>query len=292
MASLGPMGVVRFNVLENGGVNEDFLRFTFEREGWEHLAQPVLDKRRGDCKYHKRGMCPKSCNFSRSQGGNLVVCKHWLRALCKKGTGCEFLHEYDLSKMPTCQFFTKYGECSNPECLYRHVNMEEQRMDCPYYARGFCKAGPECMYRHVKKDVCVNYLAGFCKNGKECPNGHPKFEQPAEPDDVSKRIRQPLICHNCGEQGHKVSNCPKPQPERSRAQNRPLSEVQCYKCGEMGHFANHCTSSGGGYRHDHNQQRQEGHSRPGPPRGGQQGPPPGQWAPSGPPPQNTWGGQR
>lgn len=37
-----------------------------------------------------------------------VVCKHWLRGLCKKGDQCEFLHEYDLSRMPECFFFSKY----------------------------------------------------------------------------------------------------------------------------------------------------------------------------------------
>jgi cleavage and polyadenylation specificity factor subunit 4 len=42
-----------------------------------------------------------------------TVCKHWLRGLCKKGTTCEFMHEYHLRKMPECWFFAKYGFCSN-----------------------------------------------------------------------------------------------------------------------------------------------------------------------------------
>ena len=42
-----------------------------------------------------------------------TVCKHWLRGLCKKGAGCEFMHEYHLRKMPECWFFAKYGFCSN-----------------------------------------------------------------------------------------------------------------------------------------------------------------------------------
>lgn len=41
-----------------------------------------------------------------------TVCKHWLRGLCKKGADCEFLHEYNLRKMPECYFFTKHGFCS------------------------------------------------------------------------------------------------------------------------------------------------------------------------------------
>lgn len=42
-----------------------------------------------------------------------TVCKHWLRGLCKKGKGCDFMHEYHLRKMPECWFFAKYGFCSN-----------------------------------------------------------------------------------------------------------------------------------------------------------------------------------
>ena len=34
-----------------------------------------------------------------------VVCKHWLRGLCKKGDMCDYLHEYDEDKMPVCQFY-------------------------------------------------------------------------------------------------------------------------------------------------------------------------------------------
>ena len=77
-----------------------------------------------------------------------------------------------MSRMPPCYFFTKYGECSNPECMYRfvkrfphlelvrkenspltrqpwfdrnhlnrHINPEENIKECPWYARGFCKHG-------------------------------------------------------------------------------------------------------------------------------------------------------
>lgn len=42
-----------------------------------------------------------------------TVCKHWLRGLCKKGATCDFMHEYNLRKMPECWFFAKYGFCSN-----------------------------------------------------------------------------------------------------------------------------------------------------------------------------------
>jgi cleavage and polyadenylation specificity factor subunit 4 len=69
-----------------------------------------------------------------------TVCKHWLRGLCKKGDACEFLHEYNLRRMPECYWFAKYGYCSaGDECLYAHP--KERKIECPDYNRGFCKLG-------------------------------------------------------------------------------------------------------------------------------------------------------
>jgi cleavage and polyadenylation specificity factor subunit 4 len=69
-----------------------------------------------------------------------TVCKHWLRGLCKKGDACEFLHEYNLRRMPECWWFAKYGFCSaGDDCLYAHPN--ERKVECPDYRRGFCKLG-------------------------------------------------------------------------------------------------------------------------------------------------------
>lgn len=69
-----------------------------------------------------------------------TVCKHWLRGLCKKGDACEFLHEYNLRRMPECWWFAKYGYCSaGDECLYAHP--KERKVECPDYVRGFCRLG-------------------------------------------------------------------------------------------------------------------------------------------------------
>lgn len=124
------------------------------------------------------------CQYRHARNDRLIVCKHWLRGLCKKDEFCEYLHEFDLSKMPECYFFSKFGECSNTECMYRHIDPEKKRNECPYFARGFCKHGPKCRHRHVKKVACANYLAGFCKDGPECVFGHARFETPrADGDD-------------------------------------------------------------------------------------------------------------
>lgn len=51
-----------------------------------------------------------------------TVCRHWLRGLCMKGDACGFLHQYDKSRMPVCRFFAKFGECREPDCIYKHTN--------------------------------------------------------------------------------------------------------------------------------------------------------------------------
>ncbi|RHZ78076.1 hypothetical protein Glove_168g59 [Diversispora epigaea] len=41
----------------------------------------------------------------------LVVCKHWLRGLCMKGDErCEFLHEYNLKKVPKYIYYMLFEE--------------------------------------------------------------------------------------------------------------------------------------------------------------------------------------
>jgi hypothetical protein len=44
-----------------------------------------------------------------------IVCRHHLKGMCKQGDGCEFLHSYDLSKMPSCQFFFSEQGCSSAD---------------------------------------------------------------------------------------------------------------------------------------------------------------------------------
>ena len=121
-----------------------------------------------------------------------MVCKHWMRHLCKKGDDCEFLHEYEMSKMPVCYFFQRFGECTNKDCQYLHVDAETLKIrDCAWYDRGFCKhgnlslslppsplslpiecfktlSGPNCRNRHTRRVLCQNYLCGFCPDGPKC----------------------------------------------------------------------------------------------------------------------------
>ena len=114
-----------------------------------------------------------------------TMCKHWLRGLCKKGFNCEYLHIYDMSKMPYCHFYQRgtkpfliqlisLGECQDPECVFLHKT--EEKEECPWYSHiGFCRYGPKCVRRHNRKALCANYLRGFCPDGLKCSFGHPNM---------------------------------------------------------------------------------------------------------------------
>lgn len=147
------------------------------------------------------------------------------------------------------------GECSNPECLYLHINPEDKIRECPYYMRGFCRSGPKCRFKHVKKTtVCENYLIGFCPLGPNCKFGQyistiiititrhflmsknisllfviktslffflhvsPKWDLPKD-DSQAKQTsssRTSVVCHKCNQTGHKAVQCPKfPQQIKS-----------------------------------------------------------------------------
>ncbi|KAI0021160.1 hypothetical protein F4780DRAFT_770384 [Xylariomycetidae sp. FL0641] len=184
-------------ILEHKAPQYSFSFSPFLRATYGHGVPP----HRPICKAFVAGHCPlgPSCpdrhapaNTSPSGGGsgshtnasyNSLVCKHWLRALCKKGESCEFLHEYNLRKMPECNFFVRNGYCSNgDECLYLHIDPLSKLPPCPHYDKGFCLLGPNCSKKHVRRKLCPYYLAGFCPDGKSCKEGaHPRWEKNLEP---------------------------------------------------------------------------------------------------------------
>lgn len=151
-----------------------------------------LSPNRPVCKAYLQGHCPLgfSCPEKHINNGpnfSNLVCKHWLRGLCKKGDSCEFLHEYNLRKMPECNFFTRHGYCSNgEECLYLHLDPSSKLPPCPHYEKGFCALGPLCSQRHVRKVICEFYLAGFCPDGRTCKKSHPRW--PKNLPKATKRV--------------------------------------------------------------------------------------------------------
>lgn len=92
---------------------------------------------------------------------------------------------------------------------------------------------------------------------------HPRFELPAPPDQKTQDKNKPpvIICHFCGEHGHKAIHCNKMSEHHHqkelqmlmnsdenrrdmlgvpRPQLKKLEDVTCYKCGSKGHYANKC----------------------------------------------------
>lgn len=205
---------------------------------------PSLESTAAVCLFYNNSVdgvdgCDKvSCPFRHIRGDRTIVCKHWLRGLCKKGDQCEFLHEFDMTKMPECYFYSRFNACHNKECPFLHIDPESKIKDCPWYDRGFCRRkwtsqlrayrilklfflllsdGPNCRHRHVRRVLCTNYLAGFCPTGSECKYMHPRFELPppdAKGGSDMMLKKPPPTCHFCGELGHKVSYCPKMPPEQ------------------------------------------------------------------------------
>ena len=88
-----------------------------------------------------------------------------MRSVCKKNKTCDRLHQYDLQRMPHCRFFT--SGCLEPACIYQaratphptrlvvclmlcqhKDDNQDDRGNCTFYARGFCKNGPRCSRNH------------------------------------------------------------------------------------------------------------------------------------------------
>lgn len=114
-----------------------------------HNKNSILESTAAVCQFFNRGdgsecMHGLSCPFRHIRGDRTIVCKHWLRGLCKKGDQCEFLHEYDMTKMPECYFYSRFNACHNKECPFLHIDPESKIKDCPWYDRGFCRHGPHC----------------------------------------------------------------------------------------------------------------------------------------------------
>nr|XP_010298216.1 PREDICTED: cleavage and polyadenylation specificity factor subunit 4-like [Balearica regulorum gibbericeps] len=167
------------------------------------------------CEFFHRGLCTKGvrCPFRHVAGEKTVVCKHWLRGLCKKGDGCDFLHEYDATKMPECYFYSKFGECSNKDCPFLHIDATTSTVGCPWYDRGFCRHGPLCKYKHTRRVMCANYLVGFCPEGPKCKFMHLKAGLMTSSKDPSKSLPKQGICFKCRQKGHYASECEKTQLE-------------------------------------------------------------------------------
>ncbi|KAK4042214.1 hypothetical protein C8A01DRAFT_14136 [Parachaetomium inaequale] len=220
----------------------------------QRTYQHSLPADRPICKAFLSGSCPlkshcpdrhttpsgtTSHGGGREGGGGFgsLVCKHWLRGLCKKGETCEFLHEYNLRKMPECNFFVRNGYCSNgDECLYLHIDPSSRLPPCPHYERGFCPLGPRCDKKHVRRRVCAYFLAGFCPDGRACREGaHPKWVKEGE-------LEKPRV----KEERPKEEGVEEREREMQMQREREMDRGGRDRDGDRGHDGRHKDRFGGG----------------------------------------------
>jgi cleavage and polyadenylation specificity factor subunit 4 len=284
----------------------DDLKFNFEDDLAANDAATMVRKNKEICPSYQTGTCTNGdqCPYrhvvfsGRSQQAE--VCRHWLRGVCVNGVDCPYLHEYDARLLPECVFYSKLGECTNPECTFRHISPEERTAKCAAYERGFCPQGPKCTLRHVFRPVCPNYMAGFCYMGPQCKKGHPvqllydehrvyerlKVQMIAE-NDRNPNFNPNVQCHRCRDPGHISRACPGPQQSVLRHMMMQMQEPGdvviatqttsrgCFYCREEGHTMRDCPKRprvGGDRPGD---RRQDGGMGGMPPPGGMMGPPPG-----------------
>lgn len=141
------------SILPEEPVTVDTVEYDFENYALEHGIPETLDPlpyRKTGSVFGQDGDGVDSMLTSAKNDPRLrtVVCRHWLRDLCMKGAACEFLHQYDLSKMPLC----RHGErCKIKDCPFRHIS-EANRMECVFYSQGFCIHGSRfCRYKHIPR---------------------------------------------------------------------------------------------------------------------------------------------
>ncbi|OWA53317.1 Cleavage and polyadenylation specificity factor subunit 4 [Hypsibius exemplaris] len=165
-----------------------------------------IDKSRAPvCEFFAEKKCSRGafCPYRHVTSTNNVVCRHWLRGLCRRADTCDFLHEFDMTKMPECYFYSKFNACTNKDCRFLHLNPEQRIKECTWYTRGFCRLGGQaCPMKHIKRTICQSYFVGFCPKGPACESAHPRL------DILPNRPRNSqIICSACGEMGHIAIRC-------------------------------------------------------------------------------------
>jgi len=186
--ALGPNGAALLDQVLYPTRNPPHFAFKFD-DFLKREYKVGVDGEQATCEADRQGHCPLGASCSKKHDGgsggggkssfNRLICKHWMRGLCKKGATCDFKHEMNLRDERECPEFARWQSCPNADdCLYLHVDPMHRRPLCPAFARGFCPLGPHCADRHVKRDrLCPFYLAGFCPDGKDCKRGaHAKWK--------------------------------------------------------------------------------------------------------------------
>ncbi|NXK54006.1 CPSF4 factor, partial [Chauna torquata] len=244
-----------------------------QQRGAQLLPFPGMDKLGAAvCEFFTRGLCTRGECWEGLWMGPISLPKILGASGSWMGPSsplCDFLHAYDVTKMPECYFHSKFGECSNKDCPFLHIDATAGTAGCPWYDQGFCRhallcvAGPLCKYKHTRRVMCANYLVGFCPEGPKCkfmqyepgtaaadcpmsPQGAECPWKLARPAPAASResgckdvppAEPPLLVtsatqHVAAQPRDTSSGLPSPQCL--------LEPGTCFKCGQKGQYAGKC----------------------------------------------------
>ncbi|KAH0482786.1 MAG: hypothetical protein KVP17_001978 [Porospora cf. gigantea B] len=90
-------------------------------------------------------------------GKQTLVCRHWLKNICPNGSSCDFVHHFEVSKLPVCQAFATTGHCRDYLlncCPFLHTRSTDQKkthLECAMFFLGFCPFGSRCRLMHFRR---------------------------------------------------------------------------------------------------------------------------------------------
>ena len=77
------------------------------------------------------------------------TCPFWIIGKCDHADEeCKYLHVYDKDKLPDCQYRYEQDCPKGGDCIFKHI--KDERDDCPYYLRGFCRLARNSLPNVVK----------------------------------------------------------------------------------------------------------------------------------------------
>jgi hypothetical protein len=160
-----------------------------------------------------------------------------------------------------CPFFERgFCKLGGEVCDFHHPfdqgdgNVVNGTRVCPNYMLGFCALGPECRFVHIKNmvsphDLELAIVANFCNEENWIDKSKiSNLNQPAQfMSGGPPRVQ--VICHRCGQEGHKSTYCQEPKISQERLNEirnaNPMSQlnnmhVTCFTCNMKGHYAHLC----------------------------------------------------
>jgi hypothetical protein len=121
------------------------------------------------------------------------------------------------------------------------------------YMLGFCPEGPNCLNAHVKclinpQDLSLSVLGNHPLE-EDWIDKFNHYSKHSVPNYTRQFDQQLIICHRCGEEGHKSTFCQEEKISEeelnAKLSSNPLylqaiENKTCFLCKQKGHYAEYC----------------------------------------------------